>query len=300
VNSQPVLKASNLSLDYEKVRALKKISFEVSPGSRLALIGSNGAGKSTLISIIAGLLKPTEGEVLVFGMPPGTTEVKKKLRILSQNLEFPKQLKVGEVLKIVASHFQNDMMEALIEELKLKTLLKRQAGFLSGGESKRLGVACALMGDPDVVILDEPTANIDLQGRQLVYQTVQNFLKRSPSKTLILTSHNTHDIELLADEVKIIHKGQFISEGSTLEIKRKYGLKKVSFQSNLDWSSQESEHFSSVTSERLQPVSVVGENSDFLIKEILKRDPDAFDIQIHTPSLDEVLMDMWENSDARV
>lgn len=292
--SEPSLFFKDVTKKYGDVMALDQFNLKVEKGQSLALLGSNGAGKSTFINLASGILSGANGTMEILGEFPGSKSLKKRMRILTQDLDFPSTLKVGEVLRLVSRHFQNKDFDQLVDQLELSSLHRRRVHELSGGEQKRVGIACSLIGHPDLVLLDEPTSNIDLRVRRQVYQTLKEHFLKSGG-TLIFSSHQMQEVEELADQVAVMGRGRVIAQGTTQEMKSRYGLKKVCFESK-----QFDYKVESATSSQVQGEKVVllGNNSDTMIREVISRDDTAKNFEITTASLDEIVLKLWSQGGA--
>ena len=286
---QTFLDFDNVSKSYGEIHALKGVSLQVNPGERLAIIGSNGAGKSTFMSLASGIRPHDSGSISIFGHEAGSRVAKKCMRILPQELSFPPQLKVAEILKLVAAHYDNFNFEKLVDDMELDNLLKRKAHQLSGGEQKRVGIVATLIGDPDLVMLDEPTANIDLHGRNMVYEILQDYLQQE-GKSLIFSSHQMQEVEYLADKIIVLQSGKVIASGSTEEIKSEYGLKKVCFRSQVADLNIPSARDLNRQGDK---VTLLGSDSDQMLKEVIANDINAQAISVSDSSLDEILIKLW-------
>ena len=285
---EKILDFANVYKDYGKVRALDDLSLDIYQGEKVALLGSNGAGKSSFLGLASGLKKVSKGSVKIFNEDPHKLEVKKRMTYLPQELGFPENLKVKEIISIIESHHEYSEAKMLISELGLSSLLERKTFQLSGGERRKLGLICNLLSSPDFVMLDEPTSNIDVEGRQQIEDILQNYFKND-KRTLLFSSHQMNEVEKLADRIVILRAGKIVAQGPTEEIKKEFGAKKVIFHSN--------KHFK-VESGKSQEVidgkyTILGEDSDKIIKEIIRVDPLASNISIENPHLEEILMKLW-------
>ena len=283
------LEFNNVTKFYGKIQALKNVSLQVEPGERLAILGSNGAGKSTFMSLASGIRPHDSGNITLFGGEAGSKAAKQRMRILPQELSFPPQLKVEEILKLIAAHYDHFDFAKLVHDMRLESLLKRKTHQLSGGQRKRVGIVATLIGSPDLAMLDEPTANIDLTGRELVYEILQDYL-RQEGKSLIFSSHQMQEVEYLADRIVVLRSGEVAASGSTEEIKAEYGLKKICFRSqlpdlNIPSARDLTRHGDMVT--------LLGRNSDQMLKEVIAKDPNANAISVSDSSLDEIFIKLW-------
>ena len=198
-------------------------------GTFLALLGPNGAGKTTALSLLLGLRKPDRGEALLLGGSPLDIDIRRRIGATPQTSAFPPGLKVREIVAFVAAHYPDPMPEArLYERFGLGALAERQVGGLSGGEQRRLGVALALLGNPEVVFLDEPSTGLDVEARRLMWETMQSFHERGG--TVLLTTHYLEEAEALAERIAVINRGRLVAEGTRQEITNRIALRRVRFK----------------------------------------------------------------------
>jgi ABC-2 type transport system ATP-binding protein len=219
--SEPVIRVENLFKRYLDVEAVRGVSFSVFEGEVFGLLGPNGAGKTTTIEILEGLRHADSGTAIVCGHDPKTESaaLKHEIGAALQSTALPDKLRVMEALKLFASFYKRHREpEELIKRFGLEE--KRNAFYsqLSGGQKQRIALAIALINDPKVVFLDEPTAGLDPQVRREIYDIIEE-LKRD-RKTIVLTTHYIEEAERLCDRVAIIDHGKVISEGTPLELKQ--------------------------------------------------------------------------------
>ena len=209
--------------------ALAGLDLAVPRGSFLALLGPNGAGKTTALSLLLGLRVPDRGEALLLGRPPFDEGVRRRIGATPQVSAFPSGLKVREVVAFVAAHYSDPMPEAgLYERFGLGGLAGRQVGGLSGGEQRRLGVALALVGNPEIVFLDEPSTGLDVEARRMLWDTVRAF--HEDGGTVLLTTHYLEEAETLAERIAVINHGRLVAQGTRQEITSRIALRRVRFR----------------------------------------------------------------------
>ena len=195
----------------------------------LALLGPNGAGKTTALSLLLGLRKPDRGEALLLGGSPRDEDIRRRIGATPQTSAFPPGLRVREIVAFVSAHYSDPMPESeLYERFDLGALAGRQVGGLSGGEQRRLGTALALLGNPEVVFLDEPSTGLDVDTRHLLWMTLRSFHRRGG--TVLLTTHYLEEAEALAERVAVINHGRLVAEGTPEEITGRIGLRRVRFR----------------------------------------------------------------------
>jgi ABC-2 type transport system ATP-binding protein len=228
-----VAELSTATKRFGDVTALDRISLEIGEGDVLALLGANGAGKTTAIALLLGLRIPDEGCARLFGVDPRRPDARRRVGAAPQEAAFPPTLRVHEVLELVRRHYEQPLgVDALGARFALRRLLRRQLGGLSGGERRFVAVALAFAGGPKLVVLDEPTAGLDAEARQLVWDAVRAHARAGG--TALLTTHHLGEAEALADRVVVLERGVVVEDGTVAEIKRAAGLTRVSFRASPD------------------------------------------------------------------
>src|SRR5579864_5667317 len=217
---QPILQVENLVKRYGDVEAVRGVSFSVEEGEVFGLLGPNGAGKTSTIEILEGLRDPDGGKISVCGLNPQTQsqELKHEIGAALQSTSLPDKLRVMEAVRLFASFYKRRRNpEELLKRFGLEE--KRNAFYsqLSGGQKQRLALAMALVNDPRVVFLDEPTAGLDPQVRHEIYDIIEELKKGK--KTVLITTHYIEEAERLCDRVAIVDHGRIIKTGSPRELK---------------------------------------------------------------------------------
>jgi len=206
-----LLSVHNLVKRYKQLTAVNGVTFSVSRGQCFGLLGPNGAGKTTTIEMMEGISKPTSGEVRLFG-EPASRKAFERVGIQFQHTALQDYLTVGETLTLFAAFYPRTIdRNELIGLCSLGEFLNRDARKLSGGQRQRLLLALALINDPDLVFLDEPTTGLDPQSRRNFWDLVQSIKRRG--KTIVLTTHYMDEAETLCDDIAIMDKGQIIERG---------------------------------------------------------------------------------------
>lgn len=201
------------------VDAVNGLDLEVRTAECFGLLGPNGAGKTTTIEILEGLLKPTSGQVIVLGMTWGLRdqELRQRIGISLQETRFVDKLSVRETIQLFRSFYKlGRSVESILEEVSLNEKARALVENLSGGQRQRLAVACALVGDPDLLFLDEPTTGLDPQSRRQLWETIHRH--RTRGRTTLLTTHYMDEAERLCDRVAIVDQGKVIALGSPVEL----------------------------------------------------------------------------------
>ena len=221
------IEVRGLRKEYPDIKAVDGIDFEVRPGQIFSLLGPNGAGKTTTVEILEGLRDPTAGSAKVFGVDvtKDYRRIRERVGVLPQDFEPFDRLKPTEAVEYWSSLFDQKMGEEEIakniETVGLTSRADTQAINLSGGEKRRLGIAMALVGNPDLVFLDEPTTGLDPGARRELWSLIRSL--RSAGKTVLLTTHYLDEAEQLADDVAIMNKGRIVARGSPEDLIARYG-----------------------------------------------------------------------------
>lgn len=227
----PALELSNVVKSYGDKRAVDGLSFRVERGEMLCLLGPNGAGKTTTIEMCEGFKKPTSGSIRVLGLNPSTDPdaVRERIGIMLQGGGSYSGIRVREMLQLSAKYSANPLdPDWLIEQLALKGVEKNTYRRLSGGQQQRLSLALAIIGRPELVFLDEPTAGLDAQSRLAVWDLIRAL--RNDGVTTVLTTHLMDEAEALADHVVIVDHGHMVAQGTTAELMESTGSPLITFE----------------------------------------------------------------------
>ncbi len=293
-----IIKLSKVYLDDKKnkVRALKDISLKVKKGAMLALLGPNGAGKSTFINILAGIVNKSSGKVYIngFNLEKEERDAKQSIGVVPQELVIDPYFTPKETLDFQAGYYgikkANRITSGLLRKLKLEDKANAYVRNLSGGMKRRLMIAKAMVHSPQVLILDEPTAGVDVNLRELLWRNIKDLNKKGV--TILITTHYLEEAEALCDDVAIINNGEIVIDGNIKELVKKIdkkmlkiyfedlrflpeGLKKLGFQAN-----KKNELFT-----YYQPSK---SSVDFLINEVIKHNLKIKDISIRDTNLEDL------------
>ncbi|MDQ6885711.1 MAG: ABC transporter ATP-binding protein [Gemmatimonadota bacterium] len=218
------LAVTGLRKRYKDVVAVDGLDLEVRAGECFGLLGPNGAGKTTTIEICEGLLDPDEGTVRVLGREWGahTAELRQRLGIALQETQLSEKLTVEETLRLFRSFYrQGPPVAEVIAQVQLEEKQRSRVGQLSGGQKQRLALACALVGEPELLFLDEPTTGLDPQARRQLWELIERF--KATGRTIVLTTHYMDEAEKLCDRVAIVDHGRVIALGSPRELIQSLG-----------------------------------------------------------------------------
>jgi ABC-2 type transport system ATP-binding protein len=221
------LELIQLEKKFGAFEAVKKISFSIEKNQTVALLGPNGCGKTTTIAMILGLITPTSGTITIHNQTLGKEHhYLSKMNFASPYVELPKKLKVIENLKVYAMMYEvqnsKNKIEQLIEELNLAPILYKKTGELSSGQRNRVSLAKAIINDPEILLLDEPTASLDPDTGDFIRTFLENYKKKNSMATL-LASHNMDEVTRLSDYVLMMKEGSIIDEGTANDLIKKHG-----------------------------------------------------------------------------
>ena len=232
----PAVLIENLQKRYGSVEAVKGISLQIEPGVIFGLLGPNGAGKTTTLRCLCTLAQPDSGRIEVSGVSAIDQPklARQKLGYVAQEVALDKVLTGRELLQLQAALYHlprqvgRDRIATVLDLLKLEEYADKKTGSYSGGLKKRLDLAAGLLHQPDVLVLDEPTAGLDIESRYTVWEFLRQI--RSQGTTVLITSHYLEEIDALADRVAIIDRGQVIADGTPSELKDKVGGDRITLR----------------------------------------------------------------------
>ena len=286
----PAFALHGLTKRFGRVTAVDGVSVEVAHGQIVALLGPNGAGKSTTVDMLLGLTKPDAGEVTVAGGSPRDAVDRGLLGAMMQNGALLPDVTVGEIVGLVVSTHARPLPAAeVIARAGLQNLLKRRCGKLSGGERQRVRFALALAGNPDLLVLDEPTAAMDVDGRRAFWAAIREFA--ATGRTVLFATHYLAEAEDYADRVVLMRHGAVVADGAVAEVRAAVSgrvLKAVvpgAGESDLA-------ELPGVTTVQLRAgrAELACADSDAAIRALLAKYPQAADIEITALGLEEAFL----------
>lgn len=265
-----VLAFANVAKSYGDVCALQSVSFSVERDEIVALLGPNGAGKTTALEIALGLRGCDSGSVLLFGGSPRSVRVRRRLGATPQESGFPDMLRVEEIVAFVRGHYAHPApLSETLARFGLAELAKRRAGTLSGGESRRLALALAFVGNPELVVLDEPTTGLDVESRRRLWETVRSL---GAGRSILFTTHYLEEAQALATRILVLDRGRLRFDGKSEELRRRVGGRRVSYV-GVDG-----------------PVSLTTGDADAYVRAMVAGGVPFSDLEIARPSLEEAFL----------
>jgi ABC-2 type transport system ATP-binding protein len=272
------------------VQAVRDLDISIAPGETVALLGPNGAGKSTTIDMLLGLTRPDEGEVSVFGRQPSDAIDHGLVGGMLQTGTLLRDLTPRELIQMIASLYPRPLsVDEVIDLVGIQGVADRRTQRLSGGETQRVRFAVALVSDPHLLVLDEPTVAMDVEGRHAFWTSMRAFAARG--KTVLFATHYLEEADAYADRAVLMARGVVVADGPTTEIKAMVGSRRI--RATLpDVGLDELSALPGVThaERRGEAIVLACSDSDASIRELLVRYPQARDIEIAGAGLEEAFL----------
>jgi ABC-2 type transport system ATP-binding protein len=286
------IELKGLAKSFGDVRAVRGIDVAISPGETVALLGPNGAGKSTTIDMLLGLLDPDGGTVSVFGAPPRAAIDAGAVGAMLQTGALIRDVSVRELVAMMGSLYPSPLgVDEVIELVGITDIADRKTQKLSGGQTQRVRFAVALVSNPDLLVLDEPTVAMDVEGRHGFWSAMRSFA--AGGKTVLFATHYLEEADSYADRVVLMAQGIVVADGAPTEIKAMVGNRTI--RATLpDVPLEELERLPGVTraERRGESVVLVCSDSDAAIRALLPARPEARDIEIAGAGLEEAFLEL--------
>ena len=284
-----VAQLERVTKKFGNVTALADVELAIPQGRIVGLLGPNGAGKTTAVRLMLGMMRPNRGRVTVFGGDPGNTGVKVRIGAMLQVAKVPETLRVREHIQLFSSYYPQPLTCAeTIALAGLESVAGRLFGELSGGQKQRVLFALAICGNPDLLVLDEPTAGLDVEGRHALWERVHDLVARG--KTIILTTHYLEEADALSDRIVVINNGSVVANGTPREIKSSIGGKLIRCVTAL--TANDVKRFAGVLQVRENhgTLEIRSSDPDYVIRTLMSRDPGLSGIEVTNTSLDEAFL----------
>jgi len=284
-----ILTVENLSKNYGNLQAVDNISFDIEEGICFGLLGPNGAGKTTTIEMMEGILKPSSGRSLFRGKPIGS-HFHERVGIQFQNTALQDYITVVETLKLFSALYsKNRNLEEVIEICSLTDILKRDNRKLSGGQRQRLLLALAIVNDPEMVFLDEPTTGLDPQARRNFWLLIEKIKKEG--KTVLLTTHYMEEAEILCDEVAIMDHGHIIARDAPAKLLEEH-FEGVAVR--LPWDEHRDVPEGAIRRE--DGIEIHSNDVDKTLHNLIHSGAHLAGLSIHTPDLEDLFLKLTGSS----
>jgi ABC-2 type transport system ATP-binding protein len=272
------------------IRAVRGVDVEILAGETVALLGPNGAGKSTTIDMLLGLLAPDEGTVSVFGRQPAQAVAHGAVGGMLQTGQLIRDLSVRELVAMIASLYPEPLqVQQALELAGIDAIAAQRTQKLSGGQTQRVRLAVALVSDPQLLVLDEPTVALDVEGRHAFWRTMRAFAARG--KTIVFATHYLEEADAYADRAVLMAHGTIVADGPTTEIRAMVGTRTIrATLPVVELDALEALEGVSSAERRGEAVMLHCADSDAAIKALLVAHPDARDIEIAAAGLEQAFL----------
>jgi ABC-2 type transport system ATP-binding protein len=279
-------RAIDASRSYGDVLALDRLNLDVSAGELVGLLGPNGAGKSTLVGLLTGIRRPSSGRVELCGGDPRDPARRRSLGVTPQETGLPSSMRVGEVVDFVRNHFPDPLTrDEVLDRFALGDLVNRQTGGLSGGQRRRVAVALAFVGRPQIVFLDEPTTGLDVEARNSLWDGLRAF--HAEGGTIVLTSHYLEEIEALAQRVVVISGGRVLADNTVAAVRGLVAIRRVSLTTAVPVPDLPGVVGTEQDGTRLH---LLTGDADRLVRDLVRHDVSFADLEVRPASLEEAFL----------
>jgi ABC-2 type transport system ATP-binding protein len=292
-----IAEISGVTKTFGAVTALAGLDLGIASGQLLALLGPNGAGKTTAARLLLGLASPTRGRVRVFGRDPRDATARSRTGAMLQVGRVPESLRVREHIQLFSSYYPSPLpFTDTVHAAGLEGIENRLFGALSGGQKQRVLFALAICGNPDLLILDEPTVGLDVESRRALWSHIRSFVARGGS--VLLTTHYLEEADTLADRIVVIDQGRIMAQGTPCEIKHRAASKRIRCVTSIEPACIAG--MAGVISSQWNgpQVEIVASDSDRVVFELFTRDPHLHDLEVVGAGLEEAFLSITNSTPA--
>lgn len=292
----PFIRLHAISHSYGNQPVLQQLSAELSGGEVTAVLGANGAGKTTLIQLMLGLLTSQSGDIHILGQSPAqirsSPALSGNIGVMLQQASLPGQLTVLEQLRLFSAYYPAPVpLATLIDRFALQPILQQRCSSLSGGQRQSLLLALALLGQPKILFLDEPTAGMDVEARQRFWQQIRQ--ARADGLCILLTTHYLEEADALADRILLLKDGQFIANTTPSELKAGLQQRQIRCRSSLPLAAlQQLPGVSAVLTLADQQVQISSDQVEACVRQLLQQDAQLCDLTISAASLEQAFLQL--------
>jgi ABC-2 type transport system ATP-binding protein len=291
----PLAQLSSVHKRYGKTIALDGLDLSVRRGELLAVLGPNGAGKSTAIALMLGLQRPDAGSARLFGDLPERIESRYQVGVMMQEVALAPELKVRELIDLVASYYPAPHTVAEVLELTHTTpIAERAYGKLSGGQKRQAQFALAVCGRPSLLFLDEPTVGLDVQSREMLWGTIRRLVARGSS--IVLTTHYLEEAEALADRVAVLAKGRLIASGTVNEMRSLVARKRISCATAVSVDEVRTWTGVASVSRDHDRLHIIANNADAVVRRLMAADVELHDLEVIRAGLAEAFAELTQEA----
>lgn len=293
--TRAVAKLHSVTRRYGQTTALDNFSLELRAGEVVALLGPNGAGKTTAVRLLLGLISPDFGSVRVLGRDPRDADARTHIGAMLQVSRVPEMLRVREHIDLFRSYYPNPLpLAEVIRIARLESIADQMFGKLSGGQKQRVLFGLAVCGNPDLVVLDEPTVGMDIESRRALWDEIRAL--SAAAKTVLLTTHYLEEADMLASRIVVINNGKLLCEGTSAEIKQRVTGRRIRCITQLD-----PELIATLPSvvdvqRDREAVVILAERPEEVVRELLLRDETLHGLEIAAAALEDAFIALTSDS----
>jgi ABC-2 type transport system ATP-binding protein len=298
--SSPEIIASlnGVTKSYGSVTALRDVSLDIHRGEMLALLGPNGAGKTSAVRLLLGLSRPTAGSVRVFGGDPLEAPTRARVGVMLQVAKVPDTLRVREHVHLFSSYYPAPMpLDEVLQIARLEHLSERNFSDLSGGEKQRVLFALSICGNPDLLVLDEPTVGLDVETRRALWGEIERL--RARGKSVLLTTHYLDEADALATRVAVIDRGRIIADGTPSEIKQRSAGRKVRFVTPADDETLRRTTGVSALRRDGHAVEIVTNEPEAIVRSLMLAGVAMSELEVSSAGLEEAFLSLTTGTDSQ-
>lgn len=290
------LNVKALTKKYAKVTAIDSVSLSLGQSGVTAILGPNGAGKTTLIKCALGLVKKDSGDISVFGNKPGHIKARRRVGVMLQDTDLPDLLTGRELLILFASYYAKPLaIEDVISLTDTGSFIEKNYKKLSGGQKRRVQFGLAIIGNPDLLFLDEPTTGLDTDARKALWDTVRAFVAQG--KTIILTTHYLEEADALADRIIVLGNGKIIADASADDIRNRMSGAVIRCQTSLPPASIARLDSYLGLEQVGRFMDIRTQDSAATLRQLLAQDDTLSDLTISRPRLEDAFSELTHDDD---
>ncbi len=295
MKTSAVLHAEGIEKTYGNTRAVAGVDLSIQKGEICALLGENGAGKTTFIQCALGLTRPTAGRIHVLGQPAGSRSARGAIGAMLQDSDLPDLMTAREHLSLFATYYSQPAdIATLIRDTGIEAFADTRYKKLSGGQKRRVQFALALVGNPELLFLDEPTTGLDQAASRAVWSSVRAMVERG--KTILLTTHYLEEADALADRIVVMQEGGIVADGPTDEIRGRVGGALISCQTKLSQPEVVSIPGVRSVQQKGKGLAILSEDASLTLRYLLDHDRGLSDLTVEKPGLSEAIDNLTETT----
>jgi ABC-type multidrug transport system, ATPase component len=301
VNQKPAIQLTELRKSFGRITAVDGVDLTVRPGEVVALLGPNGAGKSTTIDLALGLAHPTMGKAALFGGEPRAAIREGRVGVMLQGGALLPTMTVAQSVALIASAHKHPLSVAeALHRARCTEIAKQRVGKLSGGQMQRARFAVAIVSNPDLLILDEPTAAMDVEARRTFWQSMREYT--DAGRTVVFATHYLDEADTYADRIVMLSAGRIVADGTPNEVKAVVSGRRIRADVPVVWTPAVEVEVASLPGVRTverrgERISIVSDDSDATLRAFLLRFADAHDIEVTAHNLDDAFLALTASRD---